>query len=415
MYVNIPERWWIIISLMFSMVAIAVLGVGVWYFQIREEPLAPTPTVGVAMQPSATPSELPQIILAPRPLRAQLGVGMPIRFEVTERITSLGQVTVLVNGNPSGWQPTILPDQQRLVTTFPWLPDVPGRTNFLIQVATTDGRVVTQAFFMDTEGTAADATQVAEVTGFRLTLAEFDNPFDIAEAYGVCPEMLLAANPGLENVDPGSIILIPTNQATSGSCEPAPENFFAHPQIGVRRVNLGGFPIDPGFGISRGYGCHSYFTGIDPSRVAGLAPCPAAEPNFHSGMDVGAPVETPVVAAAAGVIQFAGPDTLSNANCTMQGSQPPHNGYGNMIAVKASSGNFVFIYAHLSDIQVEVGQQVGEGQILGLVGSTGCSSAPHLHFEVREYRPGGGFRDSGYTWCNPETYLASKVCSTSAS
>ena len=57
-------------------------------------------------------------------------------------------------------------------------------------------------------------------------------------------------------------------------------------------------------------------------------------------------------------------------------------GYGNMIEVDHGNGLFTR-YGHLSKINVAVGQKVGTGDILGLVGSTGRSTGPHLHYEVR--------------------------------
>jgi len=56
-------------------------------------------------------------------------------------------------------------------------------------------------------------------------------------------------------------------------------------------------------------------------------------------------------------------------------------GYGNF--VKLASGDIEVIYAHLSELRVRVGETVSPGQVIGLTGSTGNSSGPHLHFEVR--------------------------------
>jgi murein DD-endopeptidase MepM/ murein hydrolase activator NlpD len=58
------------------------------------------------------------------------------------------------------------------------------------------------------------------------------------------------------------------------------------------------------------------------------------------------------------------------------------NGYGNVIFVKHSN-NTETVYAHLSRILAKRGQNVGQGETIGLVGSTGWATGPHLHFEVR--------------------------------
>jgi murein DD-endopeptidase MepM/ murein hydrolase activator NlpD len=57
-------------------------------------------------------------------------------------------------------------------------------------------------------------------------------------------------------------------------------------------------------------------------------------------------------------------------------------GYGNVVIMKHRSGHET-LYAHLSKINVRVGQSVAQGQTVGLVGSTGWSTGPHLHFEFR--------------------------------
>ena len=57
-------------------------------------------------------------------------------------------------------------------------------------------------------------------------------------------------------------------------------------------------------------------------------------------------------------------------------------GYGNVVIVKHRN-NHETLYAHLSKINVRVGQSIGQGETIGLVGSTGWSTGPHLHFEFR--------------------------------
>jgi murein DD-endopeptidase MepM/ murein hydrolase activator NlpD len=89
--------------------------------------------------------------------------------------------------------------------------------------------------------------------------------------------------------------------------------------------------------------------------------------RFHTGLDYPAAVGTPVVAAAAGRVTYAG---LSAG------------GWGNLVIV-SHGGVTRTLYAHLSQVSVSVGQQLAAGQRLGRVGSTGNSSGPHLHFEVR--------------------------------
>jgi murein DD-endopeptidase MepM/ murein hydrolase activator NlpD len=86
----------------------------------------------------------------------------------------------------------------------------------------------------------------------------------------------------------------------------------------------------------------------------------------HTGQDFAAPVGTPVHALADGVIIFASYD----------------GAYGNKIAIQ-HAGGLVTWYAHLSAYEIKLGQKVVAGQLIGRVGSTGNTTGPHLHLEIR--------------------------------
>lgn len=86
----------------------------------------------------------------------------------------------------------------------------------------------------------------------------------------------------------------------------------------------------------------------------------------HLGTDFAASTGTPARTVGDGVVEFAG----------------AQNGYGNVIFVKHRN-NTETVYAHLSKIMVQRGQNVAQGQTIGLVGSSGWATGPHLHFEVR--------------------------------
>jgi murein DD-endopeptidase MepM/ murein hydrolase activator NlpD len=88
--------------------------------------------------------------------------------------------------------------------------------------------------------------------------------------------------------------------------------------------------------------------------------------RFHPGIDIGAPTGQPIVAALAGVVVSAG----------------PMGTYGNIVVIDHGNG-FATAYAHQSRILVRAGQHVARGERIGLVGSTGASTGPHLHFETR--------------------------------
>ncbi len=90
--------------------------------------------------------------------------------------------------------------------------------------------------------------------------------------------------------------------------------------------------------------------------------------RFHSGTDLAAPMGTPVLATQAGRVAVA--DFLG--------------GYGLTVILRHGDGNLESRYAHLSQITVRSGEVVQQGEVIGLVGSTGTSTGPHLHFEVRQ-------------------------------
>ncbi len=88
--------------------------------------------------------------------------------------------------------------------------------------------------------------------------------------------------------------------------------------------------------------------------------------RFHSGIDIYCPRGTPIIAADAGQVIQTG----------------YHGGYGNFILIY-HGGGFATFYAHLDGFAVSGGQHVSRGQTIGYVGTTGWTTGPHLHFEVR--------------------------------
>jgi len=88
--------------------------------------------------------------------------------------------------------------------------------------------------------------------------------------------------------------------------------------------------------------------------------------RYHAGVDLAAPLGTPVRAARTGIVTRAG----------WWGT------YGNVVTLDHGDGSETR-YAHLSAVLVRVGQALRQGDVLGRVGSTGASTGPHLHFEVR--------------------------------
>jgi murein DD-endopeptidase MepM/ murein hydrolase activator NlpD len=104
--------------------------------------------------------------------------------------------------------------------------------------------------------------------------------------------------------------------------------------------------------------------------------------EFHPGQDISAAPGTPVVAAAAGTVVFAG----------------WKNGYGQVVDIDHGNG-LLTRYGHLSKLETEAGRELGRGELLGRVGSTGRSTGPHLHYEVRV----------GDSPVNPRVYLPAQA------
>jgi hypothetical protein len=129
-----------------------------------------------------------------------------------------------------------------------------------------------------------------------------------------------------------------------------------------------GGSVMPGVGVTSGYYIWPV-TGRPSGSPSGdfgprTPPVPGAS-SFHRGVDIGMPTGAPVVAAAAGVVSIARHSASA----------------GNFIEVTHPNGQKTR-YLHLSQFLVTQGQAVGRGQQIGLVGSTGTSSGPHLHFEI---------------------------------
>lgn len=144
----------------------------------------------------------------------------------------------------------------------------------------------------------------------------------------------------------------------SGSQLSALENVILSRQLG-QEIHPEGRPVNSGY-ISSGFGER-----VDPFTGAG---------EFHEGIDFAAPEGTRIRAVAAGIVTWAG----------------PRGGYGNMVQIDHGNG-YATRYGHAYKVLVHVGETVNRGDVLALVGDTGRSTGPHVHFEVlkngREVNP----------------------------
>jgi murein DD-endopeptidase MepM/ murein hydrolase activator NlpD len=105
----------------------------------------------------------------------------------------------------------------------------------------------------------------------------------------------------------------------------------------------------------------------------------SAKSEFHSGLDIGAPIGTPVKSPAPGTVVFAG----------------THPEYGQTLIVDHGHET-KSLYGHLSKVQATVNQKVQRGEVIALSGNTGRSSGPHLHYEIQV--KGQSVNPTSYLW-----------------
>ena len=120
----------------------------------------------------------------------------------------------------------------------------------------------------------------------------------------------------------------------------------------------------------------------------------------HTGVDIPVPLNTPVLAAASGRVVWAGYGLY-------YGENNQDDPYGLAVTIRHDFGfegqRLYSVYAHMDRILVVNGQIVQSGEQIGLVGTTGLTTGPHLHFEVRSDR------NSYFSTLNPELWLAPPV------
>lgn len=142
----------------------------------------------------------------------------------------------------------------------------------------------------------------------------------------------------------------------------------------VFEVLFDGSPTDPSWAVNGGSLTGVFVRPLVGGRLTSsmaprVSPTGGGAIEYHTGADIAAPTGTSVKASAGGVVLKAG--VMGN--------------YGNMIHIKhmVNGKPMSTVYAHLSSINVKIGDTVAQGQIIGGVGSTGRSTGPHLHFEIQ--------------------------------
>jgi murein DD-endopeptidase MepM/ murein hydrolase activator NlpD len=143
-----------------------------------------------------------------------------------------------------------------------------------------------------------------------------------------------------------------------------------------------GWPVRRGTRVSQDFGCTAFpeLSGYD---------CPSSRPWFHTGVDFADSEGSALYAVVDGTVTYVG--VSEGVRCSFPGSEEPHTNLGWVIVIQ--SGPYTIKYGHtvVGSERVQAGDRVLPGQIVGLMGSTGCSTGPHLHFQVQ--LPGQGFVD----------------------
>jgi murein DD-endopeptidase MepM/ murein hydrolase activator NlpD len=210
---------------------------------------------------------------------------------------------------------------------------------------------------------AEQKLSIPPTDGIVYNMGNEDNYRIVAEKYGLRADVLFERNGCQENPQ---MVFVPGVAWQPNPILPQLPTFAAAGELPI--FSTGGYPLPRAFPVTSRYGWRTH-------PITG-------ESAFHSGIDLGAPKGTPVLATKDGVVDFAGRS----------------GGYGNLIEL--SHDSFGTRYAHLDQIFVKNGQRVKKGQQIGTVGSTGRSTGPHLHFEVLAPSV------SGWAAIDPAPYLS---------
>ena len=187
---------------------------------------------------------------------------------------------------------------------------------------------------------------ILPITGVRHTIKKGDTLRSIANKYKAdLGEILIYNGLSLDTkIVPGDELIIPDGQV-SGAQSAIASRSSAPSAVQVSS----GYYLRPIAGGRKSQGLHGY-----------------------NGVDIAAPVGTPIYASADGTV-------------IVSKKSGYNGGYGLYVVVSHSNGTQT-LYGHMSRVDVNVGQRVNQGEVIGAVGNTGRSTGPHIHFEVRGAR-----------------------------
>ncbi len=189
-----------------------------------------------------------------------------------------------------------------------------------------------------------------------------DTLYSIARKYGVSPQELARHNalPNPDQLEVGQQVRIPAGQVRQTAVLSKPRASASRRSAATARESSRTPHLEGGSEIDRSFLAWP----LDGPVTSSFGP---RNGSFHDGIDIGAPLGTPVRAAAAGKVVFS--DVL--------------RGYGNVVIVRHANG-YLTVYAHNQANLVKEGQEVRQGEKLAEVGQTGRATGASLHFEVRK-------------------------------
>jgi LysM repeat protein len=185
---------------------------------------------------------------------------------------------------------------------------------------------------------------ILPISGVKHTVKKGDTLKSIANKYKADMSDILAFNDVTvdSKLVPGKVIIVPDGEITS---TPSSSSTGKPSSGGNNLPAVAGYFLKP----------------VNGRHTQGV--------HGHNGVDLGAPVGTPIVASASGTV-------------IVSKSGGYNGGYGTYVVISHGNGTQT-LYSHMSTNLVSVGQTVTQGQHIGAVGMTGKTSGPHLHFEVR--------------------------------
>lgn len=382
-------------NLMLGAALLITLSAAVLYFLPSESAPAPIPTQSVALPTRLAPTDIPTqpAPTDPPPTAAPERPAQPVRYEGEVPIDLVAELLM----RPA----EVLPPQGALYRAQNPFTVAPARgrsqiIQYRIQPGDTLEKIAARfGISQDTIIWNNDGIYVNRLLpGDTLTILPEDGILHrtrqeetiqaIADKYKVSPFSIVDSefNPLLRNASPTTLLPPGINVMVVGGVSDKKPVYW-NPGITIQGGSGGG----GGGGGTVSFGGGPGSCGAQPNTGgtgALVVPLPPIYTvirgfsSYHTGIDLAAPTGTTVFAADGGTVIFAG---WSNW------------GYGNTVVL--AHGNLLTLYGHMSRVSVSCGQVVSRGTPIGAVGSTGNSSGPHLHFEVRV----------GEVPQNPESYL----------